>query len=83
VNRNRSGICLRQAGHGRSGTWDWPGVDNVESLYEEHKASGAKIRHAPLNFGWAYEMKVEDPDGSVLRFGSLPEEDQPFNEPHN
>jgi hypothetical protein len=56
---------------------------SVESLYEEHKATGAKIRHAPLNFPWAYEMKVEDHDGSVLRFGSLPEEDQPFNEQHN
>jgi hypothetical protein len=55
----------------------------VESLYEEHKASGAKIRHAPLNFPRAYEMKVEDPDGPVLRFDSLPEEHQPFNEWHN
>ena len=56
----------------RFGTWAWIGVEDVAALYEEYKASGAKIRMNPKNFPWAYEMHVEDPDGHVLRFGSEP-----------
>jgi hypothetical protein len=41
-------------------------------------AKGAKIRHPPLNFPWALEMKVEDLHGHVLRFGSEPKPDRPF-----
>ncbi|MGH9867014.1 MAG: VOC family protein [Candidatus Polarisedimenticolia bacterium] len=52
------------------GTWVWVGVEDVATLYEEYRASGAKIRLPPGNYPWAYEMHVEDPDGHVLRFGS-------------
>ena len=69
MNRDCAGIYLCQGGQGRPGTWVWLGVEDVESLHEEYKASGAQIRHAPLNYPWAYEMKVEDPDGHILRFG--------------
>jgi predicted enzyme related to lactoylglutathione lyase len=72
VNRDRAGIYLCRGGQGQAGTWAWIGVDDVEALYEEYQASGAKIRHAPRNYPWALEMKVEDPDGHVLRFGSEP-----------
>lgn len=48
------------------------------ALHEEYKTAGATIRHAPENYPWAYEMKVEDPDGHVLRFGSEPRTDMPF-----
>jgi Glyoxalase/Bleomycin resistance protein/Dioxygenase superfamily len=80
VNRDRAGIYLCRGGQGRPGTWAWIGVEDVATLYEEYKASGAKIRHAPANYSWALEMKVEDPDGHVLRFGSEPKEGQPFDE---
>ena len=42
--------------------------------------SGATIREAPTNYAWAYEMKVEDPNGHVLRFGDEPNEDEPYND---
>jgi predicted enzyme related to lactoylglutathione lyase len=81
VNRERrAGIYLCRNDQGHPGTWVWIGAEDVETLYEEFKARGAKIRHAPQNYPWAYEMKVEDPDGHVLRFGSEPRSDRPIEE---
>ena len=71
-------IYLCRGGQGQAGTWVWIGVEDVATLYEEYQASGANIRQPPENFPWAYEMKVEDPDGHVLRFGSEPRPDLPF-----
>jgi uncharacterized glyoxalase superfamily protein PhnB len=78
VNRDSAGIYLCRHGQGQAGTWVWIGVEDVEALYQEYKTSGARIRHAPQNYPWALEMKVEDPDGHVLRFGSEPKADLPF-----
>jgi uncharacterized glyoxalase superfamily protein PhnB len=64
---------------GQPGTWVWIGVDDVDALYQEYRARGAEIAHAPQNYPWAYEMKVTDPDGHVLRFGSDPRDDIPFD----
>jgi len=79
VNRDAAGIYLCRGGQGAPGTWAWVGVEDVQALYEEYRASGAKIRHAPRNYPWALEMHVEDPDGHVLRFGSEPLADRPFD----
>lgn len=80
VTRDAAGIYLCRGGQGQPGTWVWIGVEDVAALHAEYKASGAKIRHPPRNFPWAYEMKVEDPDGHVLRFGSEPRADMAFDE---
>jgi predicted enzyme related to lactoylglutathione lyase len=80
VNRDRASIYLCRGGQGAAGTWVWIGVEDVEALHEEYRASGAKIRHAPRNFPWACEMKVEDSDGHVLRFGSEPKTGVPYDE---
>jgi catechol 2,3-dioxygenase-like lactoylglutathione lyase family enzyme len=80
VTRNGAGIYLCRRAQGRPGTWVWIGVEDVEALHEEYMASGARIRRQPENYPWAYEMKVEDPDGHVLRFGSEPRTDMPFTE---
>ena len=77
VNRDAAGIYLCRGGQGQPGTWVWIGVGDVAALYEEYKARGAKFRHPPANYQWAYEMKIEDPDGHVLRFGSEPRNDLP------
>ena len=79
VVRDRASIYLCQGGQGQSGTWVWVGVEDVSLLYDEYKSSGARIRMTPKNFPWAYEMHVEDLDGHVLRFGSEPLEDKPFD----
>ena len=78
VNRDRAGIYLCQGAQGQPGTWVWIGVDDVEALHAEYQARGALIRHAPQNYPWALEMKVDDPDGHVLRFGSDWKSDEPF-----
>ena len=40
--------------------------------------NASRIRQAPTNFQWAFEMQVEDLDGNILRFGSDPIENQPY-----
>jgi predicted enzyme related to lactoylglutathione lyase len=78
VSRDGAGIYLSEGGQGHPGTWVWIGVEDVGALYEEYVASGADILEKPTNYQWAYEMKLTDPDGHVLRFGSEPRADLPF-----
>lgn len=80
VTRDSHGIYLCQGGQGQPGTWVWVGVEDVEALYDEYVASGATIRYPPRNFPWALEMHIQDPDGHVLRFGSEPKLDRPFEQ---
>ena len=72
VTRDGAGIYLCEGDQGQPGTWVWIGVEDVKALHEEYKATGATILEAPVNFPWALEMKVTDPDGHTLRFGSDP-----------
>ena len=78
VSRDRCCLFLCQGDQGHPGTWVWIGVNDAESLALEYRKTGAKFRHPPTNYPWAYEMQVEDPDGNVLRFGSDPKKDEPF-----
>jgi len=78
VSRDDAAIYLARRGQGHPGTWVWIGVEDVAALQQEYSNSGATIRELPRNFPWAYEMKVEDPDGHVLRFGSEPRGDLPI-----
>lgn len=82
VTRDGASIYLCERDQGHPGTWVWLGVDDVEALYEEYKAAGAQILAPPQNFPWAREMKVGDPDGHVLRFGSDPQEDDESRDNH-
>jgi catechol 2,3-dioxygenase-like lactoylglutathione lyase family enzyme len=78
VNRDKSGIYLCRGGQGSPGTWLWVGFDgDIFELYRQLQSKGIHIRQPPLNFSWALEMHVEDPDGHVLRFGT----DTNYNEP--
>ena len=72
VSRDGASIYLAQGDQGHSGTWVWVGVSDVGVLHEEYTTSGAAILEPPRNYPWAYEMRVQDPDGHVLRFGSEP-----------
>ncbi len=80
VSRDNASVMLCQGEQGQPGTWVWFGVADAEMLYEEYKAHGAKIQQEPTNYSWAYEMRVEDPDGHVLRFGSDPKEGEPYKD---
>jgi hypothetical protein len=64
--------CCLRANKDIPGTWLWIGVEDIEPLFAEYSAKGVKFRELPTNYPWAYEMKIEDPDGHVLRFGSEP-----------
>ena len=77
VSRDNYSIMLCEDGQGHPGTWLWMGVEDADEFYEEYKASGAIIRDEPTNYPWAYELRVEDLDGHVLRIGSAPKEDEP------
>jgi 3-oxoacyl-[acyl-carrier protein] reductase len=72
VSRGGASIYLSEGDQGQPGTWVWLGVDDAHALYEEYRQSGATILQRPEEFPWACEMKVGDPDGHVLRFGSDP-----------
>ena len=80
VSRGPCHIFLSQGDQGHFGTWVWIGVQDADALLNEYKSKGAKIRHLPTNYEWAYEMQVEDPDGNVLRMGSDNKKAQPIGE---
>lgn len=80
VSRARCHLFLSQGDQGHFGSWVWIGVEDADALLREYRDSGAKIRHLPTNYEWAYEMQVEDLDGNVLRLGSEPKASQPLGE---
>jgi catechol 2,3-dioxygenase-like lactoylglutathione lyase family enzyme len=77
VGRDDHAIMLIEGEQGRAGTWVWIGVEDIEPLYRDLVAKGVRLLLEPTNFSWAYELRIEDPDGHVLRFGSEPRADQP------
>lgn len=66
-------LYLSERAQGRPGAWVWIGVGDVRVLHELYTRLGAIVRLPPTNYPWALEMRVEDPDGNVLRFGSDPD----------
>jgi len=78
VSRDRCCLFLSQGDQGHLGSWVWIGVNDAEALARECRERGARIRQEPVNFPWAYEMQVQDPDGNVLRFGSDPRKGEPY-----
>lgn len=75
VSRDGQAIMLCQGDQGQPGTWVWIGVEDIEPLFRQYLARGATVRQRPTNHPWAYEMRIEDPDGHILRFGSEPKAD--------
>jgi catechol 2,3-dioxygenase-like lactoylglutathione lyase family enzyme len=80
ISRGRCGLMLSQRAQGHPGAWVWIGVSDADALWEEFRAKGARLRHPPTNYAWAYEMQIFDLDGHVLRFGAEPKPDQPEGE---
>jgi hypothetical protein len=80
VGRDGCSIMLCQDGQGHHGTWIWIGVEDVQALFEQCLGKGAKIVQGLTNYPWAYEMRIEDLDGHVLRLGSEPRADIPIVE---
>lgn len=78
VSRDGATIYLSEGDQGAPGTWVWIGVEDVSALREEYRCTGARISQEPINYPWAFEMRVTDLDGHVLRFGSDPRDDIPL-----
>jgi catechol 2,3-dioxygenase-like lactoylglutathione lyase family enzyme len=78
VSRGRCGIMLAEGEQGHPGTWVWVGIGDADLLYAEYLVKGARIRHPPNNYEWAYELQVYDLDNNVLRLGSDNKKDQPL-----
>ncbi len=72
VSRDGHAIMLCQGQQGQPGTWIWIGVEDIDPIWAHCMSQGVKVRQPPINHPWAYEMRIEDPDGHVLRFGSEP-----------
>jgi len=73
VTRDGASLYLSQGDQGQGRAWVWIGVEDARRLYDELAGAGVAIHMPPTNFPWALEIRVEDPDGNVIRFGSEPE----------
>jgi hypothetical protein len=51
----------------------WIGTSGLRSLWEKIRANGKiKVVQRPTNQTFALEMKIQDPDGNILWFGTEP-----------
>lgn len=79
ISKDNTGIYLCKNGQGHAGSWIWMGFDgNIFDLHEMLISNSVTIKQPPLNYSWALEMQVLDPDGHVLRFGTDPDPNKPF-----
>lgn len=79
VNKDGGGIYLCKGAQGQAGTWVWVGFDGDMNVFYRYLLDrGVAVLHPPVNYSWALELQVRDPDGHILRFGKEPDPDQPF-----
>ena len=71
IKRGALSIYLCEIDERSRQAWLWIGGQD-DSLFELLMASGAKIRQEPTNDSWAYELRIEDRDGQVLRLAAGP-----------
>jgi predicted enzyme related to lactoylglutathione lyase len=71
ISRDRLSIYLSEGNEGTKSGWVWIGLED-DSLFDGIMASGAKIVQEPKNFPYAYEMRIQDPDGHILQLGTEP-----------
>ena len=81
VRRDRTAIMLCEGDQGNAGTWLWISTSDVDTLYAELEARGARLRHPPANYPWgSRECQITDPDAHVLRFGADLRKGEPMGE---
>ncbi len=74
-------IFLCKGLQGNPGMWVWMGFHgDIKAMYKQLKDKEVNIKMPPTNFSWAMEMQVEDPDGHVLRFGTDPDNQEPYED---
>ncbi len=81
VRRNRMAVMLCEGDQGHNGTWLWISATDVDALYAELEARGARLRHPPANYPWgSRECQITDLDGHVLRFGADLRDEEPIGD---
>lgn len=75
VSREGHSIMLR-ADEDPHTTWVWIGLQD-ETLLQLYRKRRVRVLQEPRNMSWAYEMKLADPDGNVLWFGTEPRRNEP------
>ena len=72
LSRDGKAIMLCEGEQGNPGTWVWVGVSDIEPLFEQFRSKAVTFLEPPTNYPWAYEMKIQDPDGacSAIRVGT-------------
>jgi predicted enzyme related to lactoylglutathione lyase len=58
----------------------WIGTSGLAALWEKVRSIGNAVVQRPTNHPWALDMKIADPDGNILWFGTEPLKDVPFGE---
>jgi hypothetical protein len=57
----------------------WIGISGVAAIWEQvRKNDQIEVIQRPTNRPWALELKIKDPDGNVLWFGTEPLAGVPF-----
>lgn len=80
VSRDDQPIMLQRRKQAGSGCV-WIGVSSLVSLWNLVRSNAAvHVVQPPTNHRWALEMKIQDPDGNILWFGTDPLTDVPFGE---
>ncbi|MBS0263450.1 MAG: VOC family protein [Planctomycetes bacterium] len=80
VSRNRHAIMLQRRTPADPG-WVWIGVSSVLKLWEQIRSTAIeRVVLRPTNQQYALEVRVHDPDGNTLWFGSEPLEGIPFGQ---
>jgi uncharacterized glyoxalase superfamily protein PhnB len=78
VGRDGVAIMLRQV-PGTIVPWEiWVGCSDAARIYKDCRDAGVRLVQPPTNQPWAVEMRIADPDGHVLWFGSEPLTAVPF-----
>jgi uncharacterized glyoxalase superfamily protein PhnB len=78
VGRGQVQLMLSQKSQGAPGMWlhlDVHTAEQLDALYDEWKRRGARIIEPPSSRPWGmYEMRVQDPEGHMLRLSAPPRE---------
>jgi catechol 2,3-dioxygenase-like lactoylglutathione lyase family enzyme len=70
---SRDGNTLMLSEEAIRGGCVWIGLVD-DSLFDVYVSRGVTVRREPRNYSWAYEMKIEDPNGNILWLGTEPKE---------
>lgn len=71
ISRDGCAIYLCEGSQGVRGAWLWLGVESAD-YFDQVIEAGATIVQEATNYPWAYELRVQDLDGNIIRIGTEP-----------